>query len=373
MLIAVKNHIPYTGANKAIDLNSQNVANMGTLSCGIITAPSGCTFGGGTTDVQELQISNLVPANGLYSRVLFIANETQVGAADKSHWAIGVDQLDTTNTTCFQIQTRDDTVDGNSYDATPFDLSRAGLLTLTDGLTTGSDIISGDRFIAPVGSAALPSYTFAGHLTDGIYLYHGTEGIGFSVLGVEKMKILAGGVTIADTLSVAGGKFSIDAEGFISQDSGVATDQTMFQDGTGILTLHRETDATSGSILRFESGDSGDGYLDDDETIGLLQYRPANEGDYTDTAAKIRVAADGNHSSDDFPTKIVWSTTSGLGLVDKMVLDKDGNLDIINGTIETAASVAWDLGAASSGAPTPDSKIRVSIGGVDYDISAQAA
>lgn len=43
-----------------------------------------------------------------------------------------------------------------------------------------------------------------------------------------------------------------------------------------------------------------------------------------------------------------------------------------SGAISTNAGEVWDFGAVSAGAPTPDVKIRVTINGVAYDISAEA-
>lgn len=68
----------------------------------------------------------------------------------------------------------------------------------------------------------------------------------------------------------------------------------------------------------------------------------------------------------------IASLTDGhLDLTADISIDLNANTDI-TGTIRTTADQDWDLGAAAAGAPTPDSKIRVTIGGADYDISAQA-
>lgn len=97
----------------------------------------------------------------------------------------------------------------------------------------------------------------------------------------------------------------------------------------------------------------------------LLNYA---ELDVSDTAAYLGLFNDSEDSSiyanvngDDTDTYFVMTQAT----VEIFKASADG--------ISTDGSTnAWQLGAASAGAPTADSKIRVSINGVDYDIAAEA-
>lgn len=111
----------------------------------------------------------------------------------------------------------------------------------------------------------------------------------------------------------------------------------------------------------------------DDDGITSLQAKGWDGSGYR-LASSIDILADGNFSATSWPTRIEFLTTAVDSTTPtlRMTIDNAGNVDA-TGTIRTAADQDWDLGAASAQADfAGDTKIRVTIGGTDYDIVALA-
>lgn len=221
-----------------------------------------------------------------------------------------------------------------------------------------------------------------------------------------------------------------DTIGEVTADAGVTIDSVELKDGGITLPTtseinFRDTDISMGSTLADGILDmSADGSIRmfyDNADVGdavagqsLYVYRRAAEGDdyariyvaankrtvleasyrfemYTDSVRIAQYTSTGTHYyrnlnivSDEYGVKlgegydaIIYYNGTNLIIDPKLVgtgyVNIQGALDV-DETITTAANQAWNLGAASAQADfAGDTKIRVTIGGTDYDIVAKAA
>lgn len=192
-------------------------------------------------------------------------------------------------------------------------------------------------FYAPAGSAAAPSYTFAGDPNTGMLNYM-ANGIGWATDGVQRMTLSSTG-----TLSITG-NFYTDSGGtdaspqYLAETGGVKGG--MILDSSGNLGLTRESTrmvdynaATIGMTrsgaefaetrtnyyegvehntlrLRGSRGTSASpDYLDDDDVLGRLKFEARDGAGTWGDGAEIRAQAIAAHASGETGTELIFSAT----------------------------------------------------------------
>ena len=191
----------------------------------------------------------------------------------------------------------------------------------------------GSQNIVTTGSVSGAAGTLTGDLTipdkivhtgdtDTIIRFPAADTISFETGGTERLRVASGRLVVGHTASdEAGGSVSgkIQSWGDRPIQGGRAS-----ADAAGpTFTLFKTRNASPGSHT----------IVQDDDTIGTLQFAADDGTDYRTTVARIRAAVDGTPGENDMPGRLIFGTTpdGGQGAEDRMIIDSRGQVGLGDG------------------------------------------
>ena len=146
-----------------------------------------------------------------------------------------------------------------------------------------------------------------------------------------------------------------------SAAAGTASGLMTFTSGGNLIIKDTDTADGSSPIITLQTGDTD---IAADDVLGSINFQAPDEGAGTDAilvAAGISAVSEGNFSSSNNATKLVFKTGASEAATDKMILASDGQLTL-NGTAHTIQSTAPMLDFMETGVSNSSHRLRQNSG-----------
>ena len=146
-----------------------------------------------------------------------------------------------------------------------------------------------------------------------------------------------------------------------SAAAGTASGLMTFTSGGNLIIKDTDTADGSSPTITLQTGDTD---IAADDVLGSINFQAPDEGAGTDAilvAAGISAVSEGNFSSSNNATKLVFKTGASEAATDKMILASDGQLTL-NGTAHTIQSTAPMLDFMETGVSNSSHRLRQNSG-----------